>query len=172
MPRPPSKHTLRAARRWAGRQRSALPAPLPADPGPGWDACRYVMRSRDEQPLGSGLCDFHLCAAVSGRAGQQGPDAPFPRRLPPAAVASPGSGPAAPSGAEPFQGSRQGLYLPVQYSSAQLAAADELLVCGWMGQTFMWELMAELDHSHQVAGRGGGGGQLGRGGPNSPAQPC
>jgi hypothetical protein len=41
----------------------------------------------------------------------------------------------------------------LQYSSKHdgeegaAAASDELLICGWMGNTFMWELLAELDHS-------------------------
>ena len=38
--------------------------------------------------------------------------------------------------------------LPPQYTNT-LLAADELLICGWMGDTFMWELLAELDHSDQ-----------------------
>jgi hypothetical protein len=37
----------------------------------------------------------------------------------------------------------------LQYSDT-LLAGDELLICGWMGYTFMWELIAELDHSDQV----------------------
>jgi hypothetical protein len=54
----------------------------------------------------------------------------------------------------------------LQYSSKRdgedgaPASADELLICGWMGNTFMWELLAELDHSDQVGlGLGWGWGQ-------------
>ncbi|KAL4440243.1 hypothetical protein ABPG75_003244 [Micractinium tetrahymenae] len=51
---------------------------------------------------------------------------------------------------ETFQDSLQGLYvLPLQYSQ-NLTPDDQLLICGWMGNTFMWSLLAELDHSDQA----------------------
>lgn len=38
----------------------------------------------------------------------------------------------------------------LQYSNPILITSDALLICGWMGNTFMLELLQELDHSDQV----------------------
>lgn len=143
--------------RWAPGAYHALPEATPVDPGPAWDPCRYIMRSRDEQPMGLNVCGHESCLAMSARA-QGTMAAPPLRRDRPASLTSMSSSawpsPAAswprPQGSiEPYQSSVQGLYvLPVQYSNTVLAA-DELLICGWMGDTFMWELLAELDHSDQ-----------------------
>lgn len=93
------------------------------DPGPAWDPCRYIMRSRDEQPMGLNVCGHESCLAMSARA-QGTMAAPPLRRDRPASLTSMSSSawpsPAAswprPQGSiEPYQSSVQGLYvLPVQ----------------------------------------------------------
>lgn len=96
-----------------------------------WGVARTITpcRSRDEQPLGAG-CEPCL-QAQSARAWGG------------AAAAR------AAAGVEPFQACQQGLFLlPVQYTRG--LGGGGLLICGWMGTTFMLELLAELDHSDQA----------------------
>ena len=47
------------------------------------------------------------------------------------------------------------LQLPVGYSSTlSLTASDDLLICGWMGTTFMMALLEELDDPDQGLPKG------------------
>ncbi|PRW57972.1 SAD1 UNC-84 domain 1- isoform A [Chlorella sorokiniana] len=112
-----------------------------------WSPEDYQMRSHDEQPLGADACGAASVLAQSARASQAALTC-APQR-PELTVLSGGRWGIGGTGGELYQDSRQGVYvLPVQYSDS--LAAGELLICGWMGRTFMWELMAELDHSDQA----------------------
>ncbi|KAI7839331.1 hypothetical protein COHA_006922 [Chlorella ohadii] len=112
-----------------------------------WSPEDYKMRSHDEQPLGADACGAASVLAQSARA-HQAALALAPLR-PDLAALSSGRWSVGRTGGELYQDSRQGVYvLPVQYSDS--LAPGELLICGWMGRTFMWELLAELDHSDQA----------------------
>ena len=43
--------------------------------------------------------------------------------------------------------------IAVQYTNTLLAASD-LLICGWMGSHFMWQLLTNLDHSEHALPEG------------------
>ncbi|KAL4421222.1 hypothetical protein ABPG75_010513 [Micractinium tetrahymenae] len=136
--------TLRPGKHGAGPYH-ALAEPIAVGPGEGWDPRRYVMTSLDEQPLGPEPSEAYLASSARPGAASQ------PVALPPAGTTgSQPEGSLSPKRrAMVDKGSRQGLYvLPVQYHHP-LVQADKLLICGWMSQTFMWSLLAELDHSDQ-----------------------
>lgn len=86
------------------------PPDVPTSPGIGWDPARYVMRSLDEQPLGCDCCGSPSVLSQSARAH----GAALACARPPEELRQQGLW-AAEGTLEPWQSSRQGLYmLPLQ----------------------------------------------------------
>ncbi|KAL4421226.1 hypothetical protein ABPG75_010517 [Micractinium tetrahymenae] len=144
--------TLRPESAPPGQYHALLEA-MPADLG-NWNPDKYTLRSQDEQPMGVDVFDStDSCLAQSARAYAAAMASP-PQRPPvpdePSLLGLWAAGLSQQAQTETFQDSLQGLYvLPLQYSQ-NLTPDDQLLICGWMGNTFMWSLLAELDHSDQA----------------------
>lgn len=118
----------------------------------GWERDNYAKKSLDDQPMGvDAFSSADACLALSGRSYSAALSSPSRAARGQDSQGSWGGGLGGRGvQVESFQPFQQGLFMvPMEYSQ-NLSSEDELLVCGWMGQTFMWELMAELDHSDQA----------------------
>ncbi|PRW58011.1 hypothetical protein C2E21_3586 [Chlorella sorokiniana] len=138
--------TLRPGRMGLAPHR-ALPEAVHVELG-NWTPMQYTLQSHDDQPLGVDTSYGHDSGlAISARAHGA---ALSPKKS--SGSSSGGSGTRALSSLD--KGSAQGLFvLPLQYSNT-LLEAKELLIAGWGTPAFMWELLAELDHSDQGLPKG------------------